>query len=326
MQKQQNSLIAGLRATNEIPVKQEVNPIVADTAIDVSGTTNGSIEKKDTSNECFDPLQADYMKETAASTSIVAGITTTSTTSTLGQVSAAEQLRLRKKSQNILNRSDSTGSTSGRKFLAPTLSDPQAIRSDKYSQKKKGGNFISTSGTNNANISAPTGQIAQPNSRTQMLTSSSNTGLSAVITTPSTSNIVTSANTTAKHILPQSVNDASLLHSTSQLHHNNIPLHHHHHHHLHHHHHHHLNSAQQSMQGFEAQQNAGSTANAPNNRTVNNINSNQIGPGSSSTGSNSKVNSTVAGANNSHTNVVFEVHDWWSDQVIVQQSSDDDNE
>lgn len=44
----------------------------------------------------------------------------------------------RKKTQNNLIRSDSTGSTSGRKFLAPTLSDPQAKNEkDRYMTKKK---------------------------------------------------------------------------------------------------------------------------------------------------------------------------------------------
>lgn len=43
-----------------------------------------------------------------------------------------------KKSQNILNRSDSTGSSSGRKFLAPTLSDPQARNpKDTFTSSKK---------------------------------------------------------------------------------------------------------------------------------------------------------------------------------------------
>lgn len=46
--------------------------------------------------------------------------------------------RFRKKSQNMLNRSDSTGSSSGRKYLAPTLSDPQARNEkDRYPAKKK---------------------------------------------------------------------------------------------------------------------------------------------------------------------------------------------
>ncbi|XP_039441720.1 sodium leak channel NALCN isoform X1 [Culex pipiens pallens] len=55
----------------------------------------------------------------------------------------------RKKSQN-LNRSDSTGSSSGRKFLAPTLSDPQAKNEkDRYISKKKSQR---QSGTNSKNI------------------------------------------------------------------------------------------------------------------------------------------------------------------------------
>ncbi|KAL9698541.1 hypothetical protein quinque_001982 [Culex quinquefasciatus] len=55
----------------------------------------------------------------------------------------------RKKSQN-LNRSDSTGSSSGRKFLAPTLSDPQAKNEkDRYISKKKSQR---QSGTNTKNI------------------------------------------------------------------------------------------------------------------------------------------------------------------------------
>lgn len=42
----------------------------------------------------------------------------------------------RKKAQNVLSRSDSTGS--GRKFLAPTLSDPQArISKDRFNDSKK---------------------------------------------------------------------------------------------------------------------------------------------------------------------------------------------
>lgn len=49
-----------------------------------------------------------------------------------------DQQRVLKKSQNILNRSDSTGSASGRKFLAPTLSDPQARNpKDTFTSNKK---------------------------------------------------------------------------------------------------------------------------------------------------------------------------------------------
>lgn len=46
--------------------------------------------------------------------------------------------RLRKQKASALNRSDSTGSTGGRKqFLAPTLSDPQAARGEKERFNKK---------------------------------------------------------------------------------------------------------------------------------------------------------------------------------------------
>ncbi|KAJ6641408.1 Sodium leak channel NALCN [Pseudolycoriella hygida] len=89
--KQQNSLIAGLRATNEALQKQEPDD-----------------EKKEGSIESEPDL-----KET-------------------------EQQRILKKTQNILNRSDSTGSSSGRKFLAPTLSDPQARNpKDTFTSNKK---------------------------------------------------------------------------------------------------------------------------------------------------------------------------------------------
>lgn len=92
--KQQNSLIAGLRATNELQQKliseqiDEKSKEVYESEIDVKDTEN---------------------------------------------------VKVRKKLPHVLNRSDSTGSTSGRKFLAPTLSDPQAARNDKdrYTNKKK---------------------------------------------------------------------------------------------------------------------------------------------------------------------------------------------
>ncbi|KAG4073861.1 hypothetical protein HA402_014066 [Bradysia odoriphaga] len=90
--KQQNSLIAGLRATNEALLKQDDD------------------EKKEGSVESEPDLKE------------------------------ADQQRILKKSQNILNRSDSTGSTSGRKFLAPTLSDPQARNpKDTFTSNKKKG-------------------------------------------------------------------------------------------------------------------------------------------------------------------------------------------
>lgn len=185
-------MIAGLRATNEALQKQDqLAAASANASIDVtSGTSNGSLDKKDsTSPECFDPL-AEHTKDTTASTSvstvlpISAQIPSSATPSTSTTSAQAEQMRLRKKTQNILARSDSTGSTSGRKFLAPTLSDPQAHRSDKYSQKKKPTSFVSVSGVVSSTVAVTT-----PTAGRTMLSSGSNSGLSAMTGTamPSTS-------------------------------------------------------------------------------------------------------------------------------------------
>lgn len=186
MQKQQNSLIAGLRATNEAMMKQDTSIAGLATCGDIEltgGTINGgSVDKKDSSIECFDPLQVEYAKESmSATTSLNVANMQPSTSSSSshhpplpttniihhgsqrtdncsqrnsGTTQANEPLRLRKKSQNILNRSDSTGSTSGRKFLAPTLSDPQAMRNEKYSQKKKAGTFSSLSSSTSTAVSS----------------------------------------------------------------------------------------------------------------------------------------------------------------------------
>lgn len=86
-QKQSNSLIAGLRATNEMMMRNE------------------QIEEK---------------KEASAE----------------NDNDGKELEKTRKKVQGPLSRSDSTGS--GRKFLAPTLSDPQARGSkDRFNDSKK---------------------------------------------------------------------------------------------------------------------------------------------------------------------------------------------
>jgi sodium leak channel non-selective protein len=86
-QKQSNSLIAGLRATNEMMMRNEQIE-----------------EKKDQLAEIDNE--------------------------------GKETEKNRKKAQTVLSRSDSTGS--GRKFLAPTLSDPQTRSSkDRYNDGKK---------------------------------------------------------------------------------------------------------------------------------------------------------------------------------------------
>lgn len=72
-QKQQNSLIAGLRATNEALLKQELAtigmPVNLQAEITSGGTSNGSVERKETSPESQDALQIDHTKETTPSTS-----------------------------------------------------------------------------------------------------------------------------------------------------------------------------------------------------------------------------------------------------------------
>lgn len=64
-----------MRATNEALLKQEAANAgllsnIQTTQTDVaSGTSNGSVEKKETSPECQDPLQTEHAKETTPSTS-----------------------------------------------------------------------------------------------------------------------------------------------------------------------------------------------------------------------------------------------------------------
>lgn len=136
-------------------------------------------------------------------------------------------MRSRKKIQN-LNRSDSTGSSSGRKFLAPTLSDPQALRSDKYGQKKKSGNnFMGTGSSANApgssGLSTPTGsrsrsQILQPDhiirSKNQNSRPDTTTESEEYEDTGTFSTVPLTSGTIAKYSLPPLLSDAT----NSQLH------------------------------------------------------------------------------------------------------------
>lgn len=150
--------------------------------------------------ECFDPLQSDFVKET---TFITTNTTLTTMSTTGSSALSAEQLRFRKKPQNILNRSDSTGSTCGRKYLAPTLSDPQAIRNDKYTQKKKTGNVLISATSSNSGAVVCSGSVLT-STRSQIFSSisSSCVGLSTIassglsstsVAIPSSSHISTGA-------------------------------------------------------------------------------------------------------------------------------------
>lgn len=231
------------------------------------------------------------------------------TSSQTSAVTSTEQMRLRKKTQN-LNRSDSTGSSSGRKFLAPTLSDPQTLRSDKYGQKKKSTNFMSSSGnaTGSSGITTPTGtrprnQILQPDhamrSKSQGLRPETTTESEeyediAGTSMPSTSH--TSTGAIAKHTLPPLPSDASNLHFHA--------------------------TTSQSMHGFDLQTSSPFEATGRSS----NLNNNSSSTGSNVIPSTSKMSTNLIGASTNNTNVAYEVHDWWTDQVNVQSSDEEDEE
>lgn len=212
-------------------------------------------------------------------------------------------MRLRKKSQN-LNRSDSTGSSSGRKcFLAPTLSDPQALRTDKYGQKKKPNNLVGTGTANAASsgLSTPTGtrprsQILQTDhavrGKNQVLRPETTTESEEYEDLAGTSPTTTGA--TAKHSLPPLPTDmsSSLFHATTS----------------------------QSMHGFDLQT---SSPFDPAGGRSSNLNNNSSSTGSNVAPSTSKVANNAMGTN---VNVAYEVHDWWSNQVENMESSDEDDE
>lgn len=220
-------------------------------------------------------------------------------------------MRLRKKPQN-LNRSDSTGSSSGRKFLAPTLSDPQTLRSDKYGQKKKSNNFINSSSSGNASVSpavsTPTGtrprsQIFQTDHvirtknqviRPETTTESEECEEIASTSIPSTSNVATGA--IAKHTLPPLPTDSSSLHFHT--------------------------TTSQSMHGFDLQTTSPFDATGRSS----NLNNNSSSTGSNILPSTSKITTNLLASGSSNTNVAYEVHDWWTEQVNVQSSDEEDDD
>jgi hypothetical protein len=84
---------------------------------------------------------------------IVKDITTPENEMEVKEIIETTAVKARKKmapATHILNRSDSTGSASGRKYLQPTLSDPQAKNEkDRFGSKKKPQRSVSS---NNKNI------------------------------------------------------------------------------------------------------------------------------------------------------------------------------
>ncbi|XP_033169211.1 sodium leak channel non-selective protein isoform X2 [Drosophila mauritiana] len=152
--KQQNSLIAGLRATNEQPVmrpnvQEDKAPLgaVDKSAIStISGAVAGACpptsdafsptfsstenEEKDGSSSAVVQLPHSETSIAGTGSSATGVATATGTSSGLGVGPPAVQSTARHvmtvgKRGYALNRSDSTGSSAGRKFLAPTSSDPQ---------------------------------------------------------------------------------------------------------------------------------------------------------------------------------------------------------
>lgn len=210
---------------------------------------------------------------------------------------ATEQLRLRKKSYK-LNRSDSTGSSSGRKFLAPTLSDPQVLRNDKYGQKKKSNLTCINSGVAaSGNISTPTG--TRP--RNPMLQTDHVTRNKTQVVRPETTNESEEyEDVQFASMLPWNTMNPISKQSTSDT--PNLTHH---------------------VAGFDLQPCSNFDALARLNNIFNN--------NSSSTGSNiipttSKTTANFATTSSSNTNVAYEVHDWWTDQVNMQSSDEDIDE
>ncbi|XP_032294828.1 sodium leak channel NALCN isoform X2 [Drosophila virilis] len=123
--KQQNSLIAGLRATNEqlvmranVQEDKTSGGILEKSAIStISGAVAGTCPP---TSDAFSPtLSSTENDEKDVSSSAVMLPHTDS------HVSSVRHVMTVGKRAYALNRSDSTGSSAGRKFLAPTSSDPQ---------------------------------------------------------------------------------------------------------------------------------------------------------------------------------------------------------
>ncbi|XP_052870126.1 sodium leak channel NALCN [Anopheles cruzii] len=175
--KQQNSLIAGLRATNDqkqqqqqqqqqsstattqppLQQQQQQQPIPLQQQQSATGTQTQQLSSQASSplspalqsqqqSQATSPSQPskhseDMSRERSDSIDPIGtvGGHPVPGTDQLAKDAENNAKNRKKTSQTVLNRSDSTGSSSGRKFLAPTLSDPMQAKSDKdrYLAKKK---------------------------------------------------------------------------------------------------------------------------------------------------------------------------------------------
>ncbi|KAI9590564.1 hypothetical protein GQX74_008731 [Glossina fuscipes] len=156
--KQQNSLIAGLRATNEplLRAQEDKTPTVPSDKSAIA-TISGSVPTTcPPTSDAFSPTFSsteNEEKDGSLSATMAVLISTTDITTAptvVPQRPAAPAALTAAKRSYALNRSDSTGSTTGRKYLAPTTSDPQrSTLTDKErlhisSQQKKKNSITAT--------------------------------------------------------------------------------------------------------------------------------------------------------------------------------------
>lgn len=232
--------------------------------------------------------------------------TTASSATVTGLPPADSAARLRKKSQNLLNRSDSTGSSSGRKYLvAPTLSDPQVARNEKAT-------FGGTTGVGqNSSCPAAKKKPGRP---------------SAPSHGPKQTSHFVELNHLHNHLGAAAGAGGSASSAGTGAYH--------HHQHLHHHHHHHLHTHSAYGDGAQLQPNsaaAGPRDSQPSAATQ------AHGPVQSQHHHHQLLQQqqlqqqqqqhhqvTKVLANNNQVALVYEVHDWWSEQVVGTQNSDDE--
>ncbi|XP_073827842.1 sodium leak channel non-selective protein na isoform X1 [Musca autumnalis] len=129
--KQQNSLIAGLRATNEPIIRPSVPEDKTPTGLadkSAIATISGSVAAATCppTSDAFSPtFSSTENEEKDVSTSAMASTPGAGAAAETSTVQATQRIITSTKRGYALNRSDSTGSSAGRKFLAPTSSDPQ---------------------------------------------------------------------------------------------------------------------------------------------------------------------------------------------------------
>ncbi|XP_043072146.1 sodium leak channel non-selective protein isoform X2 [Drosophila grimshawi] len=270
--KQQNSLIAGLRATNEQlvmrpNVQEDKAPsgVIDKSAIStISGAVAGTCPP---TSDAFSPTfsSTENDEKDASSSAVVLPHTDSHTTA-----AGARHVMTVGKRAYALNRSDSTGSSAGRKFLAPTSSDPQqrSTLSDKerlhISSQQRKKNSMTT-----LPHAAQLGQLGQMGKQREVNKSSS---------------FFSQLNSEIGQFHYPTIN-ATAAAAAAALH--NFGDHHHHHQHQHQHHH----GALTSPSAMISQLIGGSGKLLPFNNQA---------------------------------NAVYEVHDWWQEQVLCTQTSDDE--